>query len=380
MCDVMDLECPSCGERAIMRDYHGTDEHYVCVECGSLVENSGLVSTKYDVGGEIKQFVPSKVGQSKTSKCPGFQNLVSYLETICLLLKVLPEIEELAKDHFNTLYNLHVVKYKGMESKEYLVLACVYISCRQHNALYTLLEIAKLARCNVFNLGNAYKTAVQLLGLSLEQSGIGALSRQLFSQSNLTVPVISRAHELLHLSNKFWLVSGRNPVGLLLAVSYISWKTDKPMERCKISAQKYCKEHKLTFSPMVKQRISEIEKVLFHLALELPWVKTEPIKERLPFLVNDILNYQKSLILEMERNINNEKNNEEQFPFISKNNYGEILPPIMKKKVKKVEESEPYSVALVTCCDKSDSEDLDRLNVDDYIKSEKEIEALKNLE
>ncbi|GAB1607889.1 transcription factor IIIB 50 kDa subunit-like [Argonauta hians] len=390
MADRMDMECPSCGEKAIMKDYHGTDEQYVCVECGSVVESSGLVSSNFDVCGEVKQFVPSKSGQSKAPNCPGFQSVMSYLETIGLVMKVLPEMEELAKEYLNSLYQMADVKRRGMEYKVHLALACLYISCRQHCTLYTLLEIARLARCNVFDLGSAYKTAVKMLNLNMEQPGIGALSRHLFSQSNLSVSVISRSHELLHLSNKFWLVDGRNPIGLLLAVSYISWKADKPLERCKISPQKYCKEQTLTYSPMVRNRINEIEEILFHLALELPWVKNKPGRERLPFLVKDILNYQQTLMVDMEKRNDSQDNCLQD----GKNNYGEILPPIMKKRLKRGTDT----VAVDTCAsnihggdggdnggdddddDDSDSDNLDQLDVDDYIKSEQEIAALQKLE
>ena len=52
----MDQPCPLCGEKAIMQDYHGTDEQLVCAECGYVLESAGMVSFAFDPSkGDIKQ-------------------------------------------------------------------------------------------------------------------------------------------------------------------------------------------------------------------------------------------------------------------------------------------------------------------------------------
>lgn len=381
----MDLECPLCGEKAIMHDYHGSDEQFVCAECGYVVESAGMVSFAYDPSkGDMKQFVSSTRDPSFSYNGPGYKSLINYLEMTVQLMKLSPEVEELSKQYFEKTYGHEQIKEKSIDYKEVLVIACLYLSCRQHNSLYTLLEMARMTKRNMFELGRAYKTVVQLLNLKLEHAAIGTLSRNLFSQCQLPFSVVKCAHQLLNIGEKFWLVSGRNPVGLLSAVAYISWKAEKPAERCKISAWSFCHKHSLVLSTMVKKRVNEIEDILCHLALQLPWIKTKPNREKLSFLLPDILNYQHTLFNNMLLKCKHEKKKAENFEESKEEtdnkedaSYGEILPPIMKKPRKR---KMPVNVECISPTPMYSDDDLENLNVDEYIRTEKEVELMKKLQ
>ena len=303
------------------------------------------------------------------------------------VMKLSSEVEELAKQYFEKTYGHEQVKEKSIDYKEVLVIACLYLSCRQHNSLYSLLEMARMTKRNMFELGRAYKTVVHLLNLTLEHAGIGALGKDLFSQCQLSFTVVKRAHQLLNVGEKFWLVSGRNPIGLLSAVAYISWKAEKPVERCKISAWSFCQKYKLVLSTMVKKRVSEIEGILCHLAMQLPWIKSKPDKEKLSFLLPDILSYQNTLFdkmllkskLEKKDAENGDKNIEEKKDNKKDSGYGEILPPIMKKpRKRKLPVNSEYTVESSQI--DFDSDDLESLNVDEYIRTDKEVEVMKRLQ
>lgn len=106
-----------------------------------------------------------------------------------------------------------------------------------------------------------------------------------------------RAIALVELAADSWIVTGRRPVPIMMAATYLAWQSLKPTkQRLKISLDKFCQIAQMKKYQPAVLRIREMKEILCKLAKEIPWVKETVTPENVAQHMEDILQYRFALL------------------------------------------------------------------------------------
>ena len=101
----------------------------------------------------------------------------------------------------------------------------------------------------------------------------------------------------MELAADTWIVTGRQPVPIMMSAIYLSWQSLKPTkQRLKLTLDKFCKIAKVTKHKVAMKRIAEMKEVLCKLGKELPWIRENMTPENVVKHVEDILKHRFSLL------------------------------------------------------------------------------------
>lgn len=101
----------------------------------------------------------------------------------------------------------------------------------------------------------------------------------------------------MELAADSWIVTGRRPVPIMMAATYLAWQSLKPNKyRLSFTLSKFCQIAKVKSLRPALKRISEIKEVLCKLANEIPWLTQTVTPDGVLQQVEDILKYRFALL------------------------------------------------------------------------------------
>lgn len=108
---------------------------------------------------------------------------------------------------------------------------------------------------------------------------------------------MKHAVALVELAADSWIVTGRNPVPIMMAATYLAWQSLKPdRHRLKLSLDKFCLLANVPKKKLAMKRMSELKGVLCKLGSEIPWVSDIVTPDNVVQHVGDILQYRHALL------------------------------------------------------------------------------------
>ncbi|XP_051051714.1 transcription factor IIIB 50 kDa subunit-like [Phodopus roborovskii] len=150
-----------------------------------------------------------------------------------------------------------LLSYTGLYDLErkMLVGCCVLITCRQHNWPLTMGTICTLLYADLDVFSGTYMQLVKLLGLDVPALCLADLVKSYCSsfalfQASPSIPVkyvedkdkmLSRTLLLVELANETWLVTGRHPLPVITAATFLAWQSLLPSDRLTCSLAQFCK-------------------------------------------------------------------------------------------------------------------------------------------
>ncbi|XP_064602628.1 transcription factor IIIB 50 kDa subunit-like isoform X2 [Liolophura sinensis] len=393
------MECCSvCGETAIIEDV-GTDgiTQQVCAECG-VVFNSTLDHFVLEPVPHANQpnwlFENQSLPRNMRRMLHERQDLEAHktgLQRISELGSILSLSEVMVQECKEMFSKAYKEQFLNRLAKFKLVLSacCVYCVCRLHNVSITIHQICDLAQCGPQEFGQVYKELRKTTGLVLPAFSVGSAVAAVINKLDLnnSEVIAKKTEEVLQLFEKNWLVTGRHPVHIISPALFIVWKSLDFPSRRKSSFIEFCKNKKLPFGSAAKLRSSEMHDLLVRLSKKIPWVSADKVRsQNVAFFLDDILKYQRSLMMAKLCN-NGDKTFDEEDSSESEDDKESVLPPILKKRRMQnssevAEDTEGESVVKI--CHDLDAEelteaDLEDSKLDEYIRNPSEVKEIAQI-
>ncbi|XP_070706915.1 transcription factor IIIB 50 kDa subunit [Pempheris klunzingeri] len=299
------MSCPGCGSFSIVDDDLYCQPQRVCVDCGAVVSEGALADEP--VGGADVSY--SRTTAVAKRPCVNLIKGVQRVKAICQILRVHSEIENLSQTYYNQAY-LHESFIKvSLQKKEVLAGCCVLVSCRLLNWPITMATISCLLDADPMVVGAIYQEMVDVLNIEapiINVTDVMEAHGQEYKISLLHVPeelaenskdLTKRAVALVELAADTWIVTGRKPVPIMMAATYLAWQSLKPnRQRLKLSLDKFCQIAKVNKHKPALKRITEIKEVLCKLGQEIPWLREEVTPDNVVRQVEDILKHRYALL------------------------------------------------------------------------------------
>ncbi|XP_016431867.1 transcription factor IIIB 50 kDa subunit-like [Sinocyclocheilus rhinocerous] len=217
-----------------------------------------------------------------------------------------------------------------LTKKEILGGCCVLSVCRQCNWPVAMGTIGYLLGVENTTLGAVYRELTKALNIKISTIGImdmlesfcydfklGPQQIEVFAEPPQRL--VDRASALIELAADAWIVTGRQPLPLLMAAVYLAWQSLNPMVRMKYTFNKFCKigqapeQSWCRSRDSVVRRLKELRDVLCKLGRELPWLRGGEVEPNTVVkLVDDILKNRKALLMRAVRNYEQQLQNETQ--------------------------------------------------------------------
>uniref|UniRef100_A0A1A7WNW4 Transcription factor IIIB 50 kDa subunit n=1 Tax=Iconisemion striatum TaxID=60296 RepID=A0A1A7WNW4_9TELE len=304
------LTCPSCGSSNIVDDDLYCNAQLVCVDCGTVVSEGSLADDP--VGGSDISYSRSAVTKIP---CRNLRKGLMRVKEISRIIRVRREIEDLALSYFKQVYEHEDFINVSLTKKEVLAGCCVLVSCRQRNWPITVATISFLLNADQALVGGVFKDMLTILKLETLTVGVIDVLEahcQEYKISSDQVPeefaedcvaLTKRAKALVELAAESWIVTGRKPIHMVMAATYLAWQSLKPNKhRLKISLDRFCHLAKVQKHQSAMTRILELKKVLCKLGREIPWLRETVTPDSVVRLVGDILEHRFTLLRSALRN------------------------------------------------------------------------------
>uniref|UniRef100_A0A3B5L0H8 Transcription factor IIIB 50 kDa subunit n=1 Tax=Xiphophorus couchianus TaxID=32473 RepID=A0A3B5L0H8_9TELE len=271
--------CPGCGSSNIVDDDLYCQAQLVCVDCGTVVSEGTLADDP--VGG---------TGRNRTLR-------LERVKEMCRILRLNSEIEDLALTYFRQAYQQESFINVTLQRKEVLVGCCVYVSCRQRNWPITLGTISSLLDADQTLVGGVYQEMIKILNIQAPFVNIADVIGSSMKLAEDSKVLTKRAVALVELAGDSWIVTGRRPLPIMMAATYLAWQSLNPNKhRLRLSLDKFCHLAKVQKRNPAVTRITELKEVLCKLGRELPWVRETVTQDDVVRLVGDILEHRHTLL------------------------------------------------------------------------------------
>ncbi|GCC20762.1 hypothetical protein chiPu_0019329, partial [Chiloscyllium punctatum] len=302
--------CPECGSSEVVEDSHYSQDHLVCTECGFLLTEGLLTTTRSEE--TFSQAVRYSESTAEVKKpCRNQIQGQKRVHDLCRILRVRPVVEDTASELYLKAYEHQSFLHVTLEKKEALVGCCVHISCRQHNWPLTLSTICSLLHVEPTLFSTVYQHLLKELRLDIPTLSLLDLVKthcdgfNLF-QNSASIPsqflenkdkVVERAMQLVELASETWLVTGRHPVPIITAAAYLAWQSLLPGHRLKCSLGKFCKLAGVRQPPPASQRVKEMLDILVTLASQLAWLVPQQLDAKTVVKYTDDILRHRTLLL-----------------------------------------------------------------------------------
>uniref|UniRef100_A0A3Q0SRP2 Transcription factor IIIB 50 kDa subunit n=1 Tax=Amphilophus citrinellus TaxID=61819 RepID=A0A3Q0SRP2_AMPCI len=268
------MTCPGCGSTNIVDDDLYSQAQLVCVDCGSVVSEGVLAN---DPVGDVSFSRTTAVAKKPcANQIKGLQRV----KAICRILMVNSEIEALSQTYYKMAYEHKAFLKVSLQKKDILTGCCVLVSCRLLNWPITIGTISCLLDADPMVVGAVYQEMVK--NLSIEAPIVNEVLVSASNFKTFDVPeelaensrdLTKRAVALVELAADSWIVTGRKPIPIMMAATYLAWQSLKPNKhRLKFSLDKFCQIAKVKKLKPAMKRVAEIKEVLCKLGKEIPWV------------------------------------------------------------------------------------------------------------
>ena len=257
-------ECPECNGDRFIRDYETAE--IVCISCGYVIveriEDTGpewrafdddqrqkrtrvgapLTYTIHDKGlstmidwrnrdtsgkslppGQQAQLYRLRKWQRRTRVSDSTERNLAFalseLAKINAKLNLPKNILETASVIYRRAVRKNLIRGRSIQG---VTAAAIYMACRQCGVTRTLDEISQASMVNRKEVGRSYRFIVRELEESVPSYGPSHYVSRFLSQLNLFGQVESLTIKILNAAKKLGLTSGRGPLGMAAAATYIA--------------------------------------------------------------------------------------------------------------------------------------------------------------
>ncbi|KAK7895392.1 hypothetical protein WMY93_020717 [Mugilogobius chulae] len=389
------LKCPGCGSSNVVEDALYAQVQLVCADCGSVVSEGFLVNDP--VGGSDVSFSHST--QQTKRPCRNLIKGLQRLRGVCRVLRLNTEIEKTAQTYFEQVYNHQSFINVSLTKKELLLGSCVLIGCRIHNWPISVGTIAYLIDSDPTAVGPVYQETVKTLNIQVPSFCAADVMEAHCQEYKITSKHVSselaadikeltkRALALVELAAESWIVTGRRPVPIMMAATYLSWQSLQPTKlRLKTTLDKFCQIAEVDKNRPAVRRVSEIKETLCKLGNQIPWEKREVTNANVMPQVEDILNYRFALMRRAVRAYEEsikQREDEDEETAASESTEGKVSSETGSENVQTdadVACVEPNwgkrkrkTVTTNDCPDVTGDEDISDTEIESYIRSREEV-------
>ncbi|XP_067289767.1 transcription factor IIIB 50 kDa subunit isoform X2 [Pseudorasbora parva] len=276
----MPSNCPECGSSRVVEDDLYSQRQWVCEDCGSVVSEGHLTTSLSDETQGTN--VPYHASTEEIKKpC---RNLILGFIRVRALCRIL----RLSSDMESEVRNWPI----AMGTVAYLLGADNSAMGRVYQELIKSLNI-KATTSSITDLMESFCYDFKLGPNQVEEV-----------LSETPQRLVDRMSALMELASDTWIVTGRQPLPLLMGSVYMAWQSLNPTARMKYSFTKFCKIGKAPEQSWRKsrdtalKRVSELLEVLCRLGRELPWLRGVAVEPNtVVTLVDDILKHRRALLL-----------------------------------------------------------------------------------
>lgn len=259
-----EIKCPECGETRFIKDYENAE--IVCINCGYVIEEkmedtgpewrafdgeqrakrtrvgAPLTFTIHDKGLSTmidwrnkdtygKKLSPRQRAQlyrlkkwqrrlrvsDATERNLAFA--LSELSKMCSFLNLPKNILETASVIYRRAVKKHLIRGRSILG---ITSASIYMACRQCGVARTLDEVAEASYINKKEIGRSYRFMVKELGVFVPPSTPSYYISRFSNQLGLAGKAEAIAIRILTVAKTMHLTSGRGPVGIAAATTYIA--------------------------------------------------------------------------------------------------------------------------------------------------------------
>ncbi|KAM5264855.1 transcription factor IIIB 50 kDa subunit [Ctenodactylus gundi] len=302
--------CPDCGSTELVEDSHYAQSQLVCSDCGCVV-TEGVLTTTYSDEGNLREITYSRSTGENEQVSRSQQRGLRRVRDLCRVLQLPSTFEETAIAYYQQAYQHSGVRAARLPKKEVLVGCCVLITCRQRNWPLTMGTLCSLLYADLDVFSGTYLQIVKLLGLDVPALCLADLVKTYCSsfklfQASPSLPakyvedkdkLLSRTLQLVELANEAWLVTGRHPLPVITAATFLAWQSLRPADRLTCSLARFCKMANVELPYPAASRLQELLNVLLQMAGHLAWLQVLSLDKRSVVKhVSDLLQHRHMLV------------------------------------------------------------------------------------
>lgn len=370
-------QCPNCKAHAVEVDTDCCEK--VCTSCGNVLsDKDGIYTTssgpqEYEgytpsIDYSRKRTFPNNVEKERSDWIPEGR-LIAFKHLHCVVssFSVPKSIEKSCKDKLNRI--LQASPYRNMANDNKIVVATclLYALLRQNDWPLTIRTLCDAAHIDKVSFGKIYPDVLKYFELTIATSSLEDLVPSYVKGSILKDDnaITDVAIQLLELSKSTWLSYGKRPDAVISAAIYVAWMAADVSKRSTIKYKDFCTRHSLRYIEISLMRVRELMEILTKLCLELPWNKTKKSvnKREVLFSLSKILQYQKSLLLDLKIN------DTVPYPFI----------PAKRKKLERPANDKDIVIGFVSESQELTEDDIPSSQMHEFIRSDSEVEEIKIL-
>lgn len=216
------------------------------------------------------------------------------MRDLCRVLQLPPTFEDTALAYYQQAHQLAGIRTARLQKKEVLAGCCVLVTCRQRNWPLTMGTICTLLYADLDVFSGTYMQIVKLLGLDVPSLCLVDLVKTYCSSFKLfeaspSVPakyvedkekMLSRTLQLVELADETWLVTGRHPLPVITAATFLAWQSLRPSDRLTCSLARFCKLANVDLPYPASSRLQELLAVLLRMAEQLAWLQVLKLDKR----------------------------------------------------------------------------------------------------
>lgn len=302
--------CPDCGSTELVEDSHYSQSQLVCSDCGCVV-TEGVLTTTYSDEGNLREVTYSRSTGENEQVSRSQQRGLRRVRDLCRVLKLPPTFEDTAVAYYQQAYRHSGIRAARLQKKEVLVGCCVLITCRQHNWPVTMGTLCTLLYADLDAFSGTYMQIVKLLGLDVPSLCLADLVKTYCSSFKLFQPspsvpakyvedkekMLSRTQQLVELADETWLVTGRHPLPVITAATFLAWQSLRPSDRLTCSLARFCKLANVDLPYPASSRLQELLAVLLRMAEQLAWLQVLKLNKRSVVKhIGDLLQHRRTLV------------------------------------------------------------------------------------
>ncbi|XP_048036975.1 transcription factor IIIB 50 kDa subunit [Megalobrama amblycephala] len=310
----MASKCPECGSSNVVEDDLYSQRQWVCEDCGSVVSEGHLTTLLSDEtqGRDVPYHASTEVVKKPC------RNLIAgfiRVRALCRILRLSNAMESEVVSLFESAYNLPNFLHVTLTKKEILGGCCLLCVCRQRNWPVSMGTVGYLLGADNSAVGSVYQELIKSLNIQATTAGITDLMESFCYEfklgpqqveevlSETPQRLLDRVSALIELAADTWIVTGRQPLPLIMGSAYVAWQSLNPMARMKYTFTTFCKIGKVPEQSWRKsrdtalKRVNELLEVLCKLGRELPWLRGTAVEHNtVATLVDDILKHRRALL------------------------------------------------------------------------------------
>lgn len=198
--------------------------------------------------------------------------------------------------------------------------------------------------------------------------------------------MLSRTLLLVELANETWLVTGRHPLPIITAATFLAWQSLRPSDRLTCSLARFCKLANVDLPYPAASRLQELLAVLLQMASQLAWLQVLKLDKRSVVKhIGDLLQHRHMLVrmafqdgtAEVETKQQQQQQGQGQQEEVGDSTFGLpkrkrpaspalLLPPCMLKPPKRTHTMPPDSVV-------TGDEDISDSEIEQYLRTPQEV-------